>query len=229
MTAPSAVPGGGRRPAAVFAALLLAALLLAAPAVGCAPPGLPPFVGGVSAVSAADLPHSWRPGCPVSPGSLRRVRVTHVGFDGTPRAGELIVHHSVANQVLTVFARLYAAGFPIARIQPVDAYRGDDDASMAADNTSAFNCRSVTGRPGIWSQHAYGWAIDVNPVQNPYVTTGGTVLPPAGRAYLDRRLQLPGMVHAGDATVAQFAAIGWKWGGDWSGTRDYQHFSLTGR
>jgi hypothetical protein len=100
---------------------------------------------------------------------------------------------------------------------------------MAANNTSAFNCRSVYGRPGVWSQHSYGWAIDINPVQNPFVRSGGSVVPPAGRAYVDRSKKSPGMIHRGDVVVRAFARVGWEWGGYWMSSKDYQHFSATGR
>ncbi len=138
----------------------------------------------------------------------------------------------MARDVVSVFRKLYAARWPIARMRLVDAYRGDDDRSMAANNTSAYNCRSVAGSTS-WSEHAYGTAIDVNPVQNPYVQAG-SVAPPSGQRYadLDRspgtRLP-PGVVQAGDAVVRAFAAIGWEWGGRWTTSKDYQHFSLTGR
>jgi hypothetical protein len=99
---------------------------------------------------------------------------------------------------------------------------------MAANNTSAFNCRKVSGSRR-WSEHAYGRAIDVNPLRNPYVTRGGRVSPPAGRPYANRSLRAAGMIHGGDRVVRAFATAGWEWGGHWSGSRDYQHFSSTGR
>ncbi len=105
----------------------------------------------------------------------------------------------------------------------MSAYRGSDDASMAADNTSGFNCRFVGGTTR-WSQHAYGAAIDVNPVENPYVQ-GARVSPPAGRAFVDRTPPRPGMAAAGGVLVRAFAAVGWKWGASFG---DYQHFSTTG-
>jgi hypothetical protein len=112
---------------------------------------------------------------------------------------------------------------------PVSAYRGSDDASMAADNTSGFNCRPAVGsRTGGWSMHAYGEAIDVNPVENPYVL-GNRVLPPAGRAYLVRTRARRGMAVAGGVLVRAFESVGWTWGGRWATSRDYQHFSTTGR
>lgn len=189
----------------------------------------PSFRGSIGPVEAADLPHSWRAGCPVGPEELRLLTVTHHTFGGEIRQGRLVVHVDHTDGILRVMERLFELGFPLERMEPVDAFGGDDEASMAANNTSAFNCRSVTGRPGTWSQHAYGWAIDLNPVQNPYVTSSGHVYPAAGRDYLDRSGGLPGMIGAGDEVVRAFESIGWSWGGYWQSSKDYQHFSATGR
>jgi hypothetical protein len=189
-------------------------------------PAPPVFTASVAAVTAADLPSSWRAGCPLGPGSLRAVTLSHWGFDGEVHTGTLVVHVDHAEDMVDVFRTLFDIQFPIERMVPVDAYGGDDDASMAANNTSAFNCRPVTGGTG-WSEHAYGLAIDVNPVQNPYVI-GDTVLPPSGATYLDRE-PAPGVIRAEDAVVQAFARIGWSWGGYWSSPVDYQHFSATGR
>ncbi len=127
-----------------------------------------------------------------------------------------------------VFARLDRAHFPIRRMTPIAAYGGSDNRSMAADNTSAFNCRyAVAPGPKRWSVHAYGEAIDVNPVENPYLE-GGRWLPPAGRRYADRAIAGPGMAVSGGALVAAFATVGWQWGGRWAASPDYQHFSATG-
>jgi hypothetical protein len=152
--------------------------------------------------------------------------LTYWGFDRRAHVGRLDVHADVAGSVVRVFRRLYAARFPIRRMRPVDAYGGNDDRSMAADNTSAFNCRFVSGTRR-WSMHAYGKAIDVNPVENPYVS-GSRVQPPAGRAYLNRSRVRAGMAVPGGVLVRAFASAGWSWGGYWSGTPDYQHFSTTG-
>lgn len=169
---------------------------------------------------------SWRPGCPVPLSSLRHLRVSYMGFDGAERTGELVVHVDQVERVAIAFELLWDANFRIERMQLVDDFGGDDAASMAANNTSAFNCRRVSGSSS-WSQHAYGRAVDINPVQNPYVA-GSTVSPPAGRAYLDRGNVRTGMIVANDAAVRSFSAVGWSWGGAWARTKDYQHFSLTG-
>jgi hypothetical protein len=184
----------------------------------------PPFTGEVEPARWADLRYSYREGCPVGPARLRTVVVSHWGFDGEARVGRVVVARRLAPGLVTVFRKLWDARFPIRRLRPVSAYRGSDDASMAADNTSAFNCRFVGGT-SRWSMHAYGEAIDVNPVENPYVR-GATVSPPAGRAFLDRSRYRAGMATRGGVLVRAFAAAGWKWGASFG---DYQHFSTTGR
>ena len=189
---------------------------------------VPPFAHSVSPVTRAQLPHSWRSGCPVAPSELRRVRLSHWGFDGRVHTGALVVNESAVGDVVVVFRRLYGARFPVRRMRPIDAYGGDDERSLAADNTAGFNCRYAVGPgPRRWSTHAYGLAIDVNPVENPYLE-GGRVHPRAGRAYLDRSRFRPGMAVRGRVLVRAFAAVGWQWGGRWQGTPDYQHFSSTG-
>jgi D-alanyl-D-alanine carboxypeptidase-like protein len=156
------------------------------------------------------------------------VRLAFWGFDGERHLGALVVHRDAVAPVTTVFRRLYRARFPIRRMRPVDAYGGSDDASLAADNTAAFNCRpAVTTGARRWSMHAYGLAVDVNPVENPYFLAG-RVLPPAGRRYAHRRDVRPGMAVPGGPLVGAFRSVGWGWGGGW-GTPDYQHFSANGR
>ena len=172
--------------------------------------------------------YAWRRGCPVGPVELLLLRVDYWGFDRRVHQGELIVHRDHARRILVVLGKLFKARYPIQRLQLVDAYQADDDRSMAANNTSAFNCRRVSGSTR-WSEHAFGRAIDVNPLRNPYVTRGGRVSPPAGRPYANRARRAAGMIHANDAVVRAFAAAGWRWGGYWSGSKDFQHFSSTGR
>ena len=188
----------------------------------------PPFAHSVSRVSAAQLPYSWHRGCPVAPAQLRRVRLSYRGFDGRAHMGALVVNVSAVGDVVRVFRRLYTARFPIRRMRPIDAYQAKDERSLNHDNTAGFNCRyAVAPGPKHWSVHAYGLAIDVDPVENPYVE-GGRVHPRAGRAYLDRSRVRPGMAVPGGLLVRSFAAAGWQWGGRWTGSPDYQHFSKTG-
>jgi D-alanyl-D-alanine carboxypeptidase len=170
---------------------------------------------------------SWRPGCPVALRELRLVTLVHWGFDGRVRTGRLIVHKDVALELVGVFRRLYAASFPIRRMILVDAYGASDFRSIEADNTSAFNCRYVEGT-SRWSEHAYGRAIDVNPIENPYVS-GGRTSHRASRPYVERTPRRPGMAYEGGPLVRAFDAIGWGWGGRWTSVKDYQHFSARGR
>ena len=186
----------------------------------------PPFSASVSRVTRAQLGASWHSGCPVAPERLRRVRLTYQGFDGEVHTGTLVVNADTVPDVKRIFARLYAGRFPIRRMRTIDSYGGSDDRSMAADNTSAFNCRyAVAPGPRRWSAHAYGRAIDVNPVENPYLE-GGRVLPRTGRAFLDRTHARRGMALAGGLVVRSFEAAGWEWGGRWAGSPDYQHFEV---
>ena len=171
---------------------------------------------------------SWRPGCPVALGDLRMLTVSHWGFDDRRRTGRLVVHETAASPLRTVFRRLYAARFPVRKIVPIDAYGGSDFRSIDADNTSAFNCRRATGS-GSWSEHAYGRAIDVNPIENPYVANG-RVYHDASRSYVSRQPVRKGMAVEGNTLVRAFDAIGWGWGGRWTGSvKDYQHFSASSR
>lgn len=182
----------------------------------------PAFESSIEPVTAARLGATWQPGCPVAPEELRLVSVMYATDDAAARTGELVVAADGGEDVVAVFGEIYAARFPITRMETIEVYGGDDDASMAADNTSAFNCRPVTGGDG-WSRHAYGLAVDINPLRNPYVQ-GSTVLPPAGAEYLDRDDVRPGMIVAGDIVTTAFAARGFEWGGNFSSLKDYQHF-----
>jgi hypothetical protein len=190
-----------------------------------------PARGSIARIDAAQAKRmtgvSWRPGCPVGLADLRVLTVPYVRFDGRERTGRLIVHEDVAADVLAAFRRLHATRFPIRRVTPIDAYGGSDFRSIEADNTSAFNCRFVDGTRRS-SEHAYGRAIDVNPIENPYVS-GGRTSHAASRTYVDRSRRRPGMAFEGGALVRAFDAIGWEWGGRWSAVKDYQHFSASGR
>lgn len=189
---------------------------------------IPAFSATVASVTAAQLTYTWRAGCPVSPSQLSMITMNYWGFDGQSHTGTMVVATSVVPQVEQVFSTLYGDRFPINSMIPEDAFQGNDNASMAADNTSGFNCRYAVA-PGApsWSVHAYGEAIDINPVQNPYFE-GGQWLPAGGAAYANRTTYQPGMVVAGGVVTGAFASVGWYWGGRWTGSPDYQHFSLTG-
>jgi hypothetical protein len=186
------------------------------------------FVSSIATVAATELGRSYHVGCPVGPAELRRVQVGYWGFDQTRHVGSIVVHRDVATTVSEVFRDLFVARFPIRMLRPIDAFGGDDNTSMAADNTSGFNCRlAVASGPPRWSAHSYGKAIDVNPRENPYLEAG-VVRPPGGAAYLRRGDLQPGMAGLRTAVNAAFARVGWLWGGRWNATPDYQHFSATG-
>ena len=160
---------------------------------------------------------------------LRYVRVLHTGFDEKTHIGELIVNAAITDQVLTVFRTLYDSHYQIEKILLVDTYGGDDSASMKDNNTSAFNYRVVEGSTHL-SQHAYGLAIDVNPLYNPYVTyeNGQAHYAPEGsEAYGDRSLDLPHKISKdADLCWQLFHEQGFTWGGDWNSVKDYQHFQF---
>jgi hypothetical protein len=190
---------------------------------------MPPARTGTAAVLPPELCAcmtgvSWHPDprCPPF-AALRLLTLPYWDFFGVPQTGQLIIAASVADEVLAIFAGLYALGFPIARMVPIDAFAGDDDASMAANNTSGFNFRNVAGTDSL-SRHAYGLAIDINPLLNPMII-GADIYPPAGAAYTDRAVMCPGMIVRPGPVVDLFDAYGWQWGGDWVRTKDYHHFT----
>ena len=185
------------------------------------PPGtaqpLPP------ALRAQLSQHRWHRGCPVSLSQLRLLTVSYRGFDHAIHTGQLVVNASAAQPMLRVFARLYGLHFPIRAMNPL---------SDSGDNTAAFDCRDAASSPcpgtpptHSWSEHAYGEAVDLDPTENPY-TGCGVTRDRASTPYLNRSRHRPGMVTP--AVVSAFASVGWGWGGNWSGTQDYMHFSANG-
>lgn len=167
--------------------------------------------------------HMWHVGCPVTFSQLRLLNVTYWGFDRRAHQGTIVVNASAAAPLRSVFRRLYALRFPIRRMDPVD---------LNGDVTASFECRDAAPSPcpgssptGHWSEHAYGEAVDLDPRENPYTGCGRT-RDPTSAPYLDRSHVRPGMVTS--AVVAAFRSIGWGWGGSWSGTKDYMHFSANG-
>lgn len=189
------------------------------------PPGVavPAFVSAVRNVVPSDYGNAWRPGCPLGPESLLHLTVSYWGFDGAYHEGGIVAHWGWAYHIATVFHRLYDERFQLQRVEPITHYAGPGDVTPDRQNvTSAFVCRPVTGGGG-WSEHSYGWAVDINPVQNPYVNGGLIVPDPEGRDYLNRGQVAPGVVNG--AVTSAFASIGWYWGGNWRGLEDYMHFS----
>lgn len=200
--------------------------LLAAMAVllGIAPPAAAAPEAVVTTVNAADLGATWRPECPVGPADLRRVELNYTGFDGQPHRGALVVHKLLVGDVIAIFDDLQRLHYPIARMQTPDHYPGaQDELSMADNNTSAFNCRRLPGSTA-WSLHAYGRAIDINPLINPYIDDRGDLEPVTAAKYLDRTRDEPGLLRADSPAVAAFMERGWRWGGAWRNPIDYQHF-----
>ena len=173
--------------------------------------------------------YSWKRGCPVPLKDLRYLRIKHINFNGEDQMGEMIVHKEVSVEVTEIFEALYDANYPINKMRLVSDYKGSDWQSIEADNTSAFNCRKATGSKKF-SKHSYGKAIDINPIENPYVFRSGKSSHKASKPYLKRKRTSESTSYRAillphDKAVQIFKKYGWKWGGDWSGVKDYQHFS----
>lgn len=204
------------------------------PTVDLLPP--PPggrFTSSIDPISAAvrdRMGETWSPGCPVGLDDLRYLTVSFWGFDERAHTGELVVDADVAEDVVSVFRRLFAARFPIEEMRLVTTADLDAPATGDGNNTAALVCRAARGQtsPTAWSAHAYGLAIDLNPFQNPY-HRGDLVLPELAGAYLDRGWRRPGMHQPDGVAVRAFAAIGWSWGGEFRSLADYMHFTATGR
>jgi len=172
---------------------------------------------------------SWRQTCPVSLLDLRYINVNHLDFNGQTVSGEIIVHKDVADEVVNIFAELYEINYPIRQMRLVSDFKANDWQSIEADNTSAFNCRPVTGNKKKWSKHAYGRAIDINPIENPYVSRKGYISHKASLKY-KRRVHKnntyadKAVLLKNDKATKIFKKYGWSWGGDWRTIKDYQHF-----
>jgi hypothetical protein len=175
----------------------------------------------------------WHRGCPVPLSGLRMLTVTHRGFDGRSHTGQLIVNARAARPLAGVFRRLYRLHFPIRHLRLADVYGPSRGRPRDGDLSGSFECRQAVPSPctggrgtGTWSMHAYGLAVDLNPVENPYVGCGQS-RDPAAKRYRDRSIHRRGMVTR--RAIAAFRSIGWGWGGSWTGnTKDYMHFSSSG-
>ncbi len=185
----------------------------------------PKFSYTVSPVTEETVSKSWREDCPLHWEELSLLTIRYWNFDGRSVVGQMVVNSSVVTEVVAAFGDLYKIRFPIERIALVDDYGGDDKAAMRANVTSSFNCRYVDGTDR-WSNHAFGLAVDINPLINPWAREGN-VLPLEGTRYADRSNPIPGMINDGDAAIAIFERIGWSWGGVWA-SADYMHFSGPG-
>jgi hypothetical protein len=237
MTACSQTPATERAASPGIGSASLPPLVDSSMPASPAPASVPVFRGEVSRIGSELRDHligrNWTPACPVHLEDLRLVEVSYWNFDGEVKTGPLVLNERVASEVLWVFRRLFRAHFPIEEIKlaakdrPIRPEDYWDKSRRSV--TASFNCRLATGSTTTLSQHSYGWAIDINPLQNPYVRNDGTVLRAIALPFRNRSLHRKGMIHEGDVVVRSFARIGWEWGGHWHTLKDYMHFSLTGR
>ena len=172
--------------------------------------------------------NSYKKGCPVPLKNLRYVRLRYLDFHGNSAMGEMIVHKDVSHEVVEIFDTLYTIEYPIHKMKLVSDYKGSDWQSIEADNTSAFNCRKATGSKH-WSKHSYGKAIDLNSIENPYISRKGYIAHKASQKYRkrvhkDNTYTDRAVLLKHDKATKIFKKYGWKWGGNWHGVKDYQHF-----
>lgn len=170
---------------------------------------------------------SWEQQCPVALDDLAYITMTYWGFDQRPHNGEMLIHRDLAEEVVDVFEQIYDARFPIEEMRVIS--RAERDAHTTGDHniTSGFTCRRVVGAATVWSEHAKGLAVDINPFHNPFIK-GEELFPELSEAYLDRAWERPGMINDDSFIVDAFKDLGWTWGGDWTGREDWMHFSAEG-
>ncbi|MBO5281985.1 MAG: M15 family metallopeptidase [Lachnospiraceae bacterium] len=181
------------------------------------------YITGVSYPESLDTPA-------ITTDELTYVHVLYYDFEGNPAEGELICNQAIAQDLVEIFCELYKTEYQIEKIRLIDEYGGDDNLSMADNNTSCFNYRVVEGTSSL-SRHAYGLAVDINPLYNPYITYNKdqtiNVSPAAGEAYADRSTSFPYKIDENDLCYRLFKEHGFTWGGDWNSCKDYQHFQKT--
>lgn len=173
--------------------------------------------------------NSYSEGCPVRMDDLRYLRLSHYDFQGQVKVGEMVCHKDIADKLTGIFRDLFMQKYPIEKIRLIDEYGGDDETSMRDNNTSCFNFRTIAGSKKL-SRHAYGMAVDINPLYNPYVRLRGDgsmfVQPSTGKKFVKRdKRSNPYMINRVDAAYKAFREAGFKWGGNWRRYKDYQHFS----
>ena len=222
--------------------LLIAASLLLCFLTGCrmrrnVPPDVPPTA--VDSLETVALPVfeampippevearmrgvSYPEGAEIRLEELRYLRLSYVDFDGGEQVGEMVCNKAIADDLVAIFRELYEARYPIRSIRLIDDFGGDDEASMAADNTSCFCYRKKTGMREL-SKHALGLAVDINPLENPYVRPA-RVRPAGAAAFADRTKDFPHKIGKDDLCYRLFRAHGFSWGGSWRSVQDYQHF-----
>lgn len=170
---------------------------------------------------------SYKDGCTVPREDLRYLRLLHRDIDGRAKVGEMVVAWSIADDVLDIFKKLFEASYPIESVLLVDRFGADDERSMLANNSSSFNFRT-SPHSGKISKHSTGEAVDINPLYNPYFKIrkdGRTIVDPQGsQPYVDRSATFPYKIEKGDLCHRLFLAHGFKWGGGWASTKDWQHF-----
>lgn len=170
---------------------------------------------------------SFKSNCTIQRSQLRYLRCLHIDKDGRSIVGEMIVNKTIANDVLDIFHQLYQAQYPIERMRLIDHWDADDEKAMRANNTSSFNFRFISHTKTV-SKHGKGLAIDINTLYNPYhkkLRNGKEIIEPAtSKPYLNRQQKNPYMIKRGDLCYRLFTQKGFRWGGDWKYSKDYQHF-----
>lgn len=169
---------------------------------------------------------SYKADCTIPRSDLRYLIILHRNMDGQAVVGELVVNKEISAEILDIMRELYELNYPIEQVRLVDYYEGDDELSMAANNSSAFNWRTQTGSSAKISKHATGMAIDINPLYNPYYRFPyvNETVSPGGDLYMDRMWEFPFKIDEDDDCYRIFTEHGFKWGGSWNSLRDYQHF-----
>ncbi|MFV0632567.1 M15 family metallopeptidase [Demequina sp.] len=171
---------------------------------------------------------SWEKNCPVHIDDLAYIVIPYWGFDQQVHTGEMLVHEDYAEDIAGAFEKIFAAQFPIEEMRVISREERDSPTTGDHNVTSAFTCRLVVGRATVWSEHAYGKAVDINPFHNPF-HKNDELFPELSEAYLDRDWVREGMIDEASVVHAAFTSIGWGWGGDWTGREDWMHFSVTGK
>lgn len=154
---------------------------------------------------------------------LKKLTIPYCNFKGEKALGTIIIDSSLSIEVEEIFRELFNMGFPIEKMEPIDLFNNDDNLSMKANNCYSFCYREALFRPGVLSMHSFGRAIDLNPIQNPYIR-GDIILPKEGIDFLDREKNHPAMIKKGDRVYQAFINRGWIWGGEFEGRTDYHHF-----